>query len=47
MEKSLEQRLDELGERIEIQVITIEVIGEEIAKLSTKLEEFETKWKKN
>lgn len=47
MEKSLEQRLDELGERIEIQLMTIEVIGEEIAKLSNKLEEFETKWKKN
>ena len=47
MEKSLEQRLDELGERIEIQLMTIEVIGEEIAKLSNKLEEFETKSKKN
>jgi uncharacterized coiled-coil protein SlyX len=47
MEKSLEQRLDELGERIEIQLMTIEVIGEEISKLSSKLEEFETKWKTN
>lgn len=47
MEKSLEQKLDELGERIDIQLMTIEVIGEEIAKLSNKIEEFETKWKKS
>ena len=47
MEKSLEQRLDELAERIDIELMTVQVIGEEIAKLSNKIEEFETKWKKN
>jgi hypothetical protein len=45
MDKSLEQRLDELAERIDIELMTVEVIGEEIDKLSNKIKEFETKWK--